>query len=168
MSLDLDIPFVPSSDTRLETMMEFAAVKPGEKTLDVGSGDGKVVIALAKQGAMAHGIEIDPKRYHLSLQNIETEGVSDQAHIYHLNFWDADFSPYDLITVYGITGIMTRLGDKIKAQCKPECRIVSNAFTIPHWQPIKKANGVYLYLNLPEYQQESNAYSQPLSLALSS
>jgi cyclopropane fatty-acyl-phospholipid synthase-like methyltransferase len=168
MSFDLDIPFVPSSDARLETMVEFAAIKPGEKTLDVGSGDGKVVIALAKLGAMADGIEIDPKRYHISLHNIESESLSDQAHIYHQNFWDGDFSPYDLITVYGITGIMTRLGEKIKTQCKRKCRIVSNAFTIPHWQPIKKANGVYLYLNLAEYQQESNAYSQPLSLALSS
>jgi precorrin-6B methylase 2 len=165
---DIDIPFVPSSPHRLSTMLRLARIKPGEKSLDVGSGDGKVVISCARLGAFAHGFELSQKRVTLSRQNIADAGLSHMAFIHHTNFWDEDFSDFDLITVYGITGIMKRLGEKIKTECSPACRVVSNAFTIPHWLPVKQEDGVYLYLNQPTYQDQPNAYSQPQTLALKS
>ncbi len=142
-----DIPFVPSSNDRLETMMELANVKNGEKAVDLGSGDGKLVIALAKRGAVACGIEIDRERAKLARLNIAKEGVD--AKIINKDFWDVKLGDYDVIVLYGITSIMGRLEKKIMKETKLDCRVISNAFTFPNWKPTIVKNNVYLYLKNP-------------------
>jgi len=141
-----DIPFVPSSPDRLTVMLELAAVQPGQKTADLGSGDGRVVIAMAKAGAEAHGFEINPKLITEARENIAEEGLENKAFIHDMNFWDCDLSQYDIVSVYGITSIMERLEKKCLAEMKTGAKVVSNYFTFPNWTPSLVKEKVYLYL----------------------
>lgn len=145
MDIKSDIPFVPSSTDRLNTMIELSGVKPGQKTLDLGSGDGRVVIAMAKAGAEAHGFEVDPKLIEEARKNIAKEGLEGRAFIHSKNFWDSNLGEYDVITVYGITSIMGRLENKLKSELKQDALVVSNYFTFPNWEPQKVKDKVYLY-----------------------
>ena len=145
MDIKSDIPFVPSSTDRLNTMVELSQVKPGQKTLDLGSGDGRVVIAMAKAGAEAHGFEVDPKLVEESKKNIANEGLEGKAFIHNKSFWDGDLRDFDVITVYGITSIMGRLEGKLKQELKDGAKIVSNYFTFPNWKPEEVKEKVYLY-----------------------
>ena len=80
-------PFEPTSDRKLKIMMKLAKVKKGEKAVDHGSGDGKIVIALAKAGAEAHGYEINPLLVLFSRYKIKKAGLKGKAFIHWKNFW---------------------------------------------------------------------------------
>lgn len=142
----LDIPFVPTTPDRLATMIELANVTPGQRTADLGSGDGRIVLAFAKLGAQAHGYELSRERALLAQQNIEKEGFSHQATIHEQSFWDVPFTNFDIITIYGITSIMERLERKVIEEVSPGVKILSNAFQFPHWQPLVTKNNVFLYV----------------------
>jgi 2-polyprenyl-3-methyl-5-hydroxy-6-metoxy-1,4-benzoquinol methylase len=140
-----DIPYVPSSEDRLRVMMEIADVRPGIKTIDLGSGDGRIVMAMARRGAIAHGVESDEGRVKLSREKIEKSGLGHRAFIHHQSFWDVTLHTYDIITVYGVTSIMERLGKKIRNEAKSGCRVISNAFSFPNWQHLIKEGEIYYY-----------------------
>lgn len=127
-------------------MTYMAGVKPGQQTLDLGSGDGRLVIAMAKTGAYAHGIEIDPERGRLGQANIRDTGVSDKASIETGSFWEHNLMPYDIITLYGVTSMMERMQQKIRCEARPGCKIISNYFVFPGWKPHDEQNSVYLYV----------------------
>jgi len=146
--MNYDIPFVPSSDEKIQIILEMASVYPDIKTVDLGSGNGKVVIAFAKAGAEAYGFEIDPGRVRVSRNLIKQEGVSNRAHIYEGSFWDADIGTYDVITVFGITAVMQRLEEKLKREMKPKAIVLSNLFPFPSWVPLNRRNNVYEYMKL--------------------
>lgn len=138
-------PFVPSRYETLKKMMALAKVKPGMKTADLGSGDGRIVIALAKAGAEAHGYEINPLLVWWSRRIIKKEKLSDQAFIHWVNFWRHNVSSFDVVTIFGINYIMKNLERKLKKELKPDARIVSNGFTFPTWPYSQKDGNVYLY-----------------------
>ncbi len=139
------LPFVPSSLERLETMIELSRITPGQKAADLGSGDGRVVIALAQLGAEAHGYEIDPSLVAKSLQNIKSANLSDKAFIHQEDFFEADLSQYEVLTIYGITSIMRPLEEKLRAELKPGARVISNYFTFPNWEEEEKEGEIYVY-----------------------
>jgi ribosomal protein L11 methylase PrmA len=140
-----DIPYVPSSWTRLDTMIQLCSIKPGQKTADLGSGDGRVVIALAERGAEAHGFEIDPERVDLAKSNIRKSGLENKAFIHQANFWDVNLNQFDVITIYGITGIMERLEAKLLKELREGSRVICNYFNFPTWPYTLKKEDIYLY-----------------------
>jgi cyclopropane fatty-acyl-phospholipid synthase-like methyltransferase len=142
----LDIPYVPSSSDKVSTMVELASVQQGEKAVDLGSGDGRVVIELARNGALAYGFELDQDRVLLSQKNILIADMTTKTHIFNRSFWDVDLSGFDVITLYGITSIMEKLENKLKSELKTGARVVSNYFEFPNWEHKKNSNGVYLYV----------------------
>ena len=136
------------ASTREETvkkMVALAQIKPGEKAVDLGSGDGRLVIALARTGAQASGYEIDPLLVWLSRRKIRQAGLEKQAFIYRQSFWNGDLSGFDVVTVYGISYMMKRLERKLKRELKTGARVVSNYFTFPAWAESKKEGRLYLY-----------------------
>ncbi|HUD44240.1 MAG TPA: 50S ribosomal protein L11 methyltransferase [Patescibacteria group bacterium] len=134
-----------SANERLDVMLELSQIQPGQKTIDLGSGDGRVVIAMAKLGAQAHGIEIDPGRVELARNNILKENLLDKAIITQGNFWNEDLGEFDIITLYGITGIMERLEKKLKIEMKPGSKVISNFFQFPNWYPAKNKSNIFVY-----------------------
>ncbi len=141
------LPFVPSAMNRVEALVSISGVNAGEKVVDIGSGDGRIVIAFATQGAIAHGYEINPLLVWWSRRQIRKRGLEKQAYIYQKNFWNADFSSYDIIALYGIDPIMKRLEAFLLPQLKKGARIVVSGTTFPSLPLAKEQDNVRLYVN---------------------
>jgi cyclopropane fatty-acyl-phospholipid synthase-like methyltransferase len=137
-------PFVPTQADALERMIRSARIKPGEKLADLGSGDGRIVIAAGKAGAEAHGFEINPLLVWYSRRQIKKAGLSGRAFIHWKSFWRQDFSEFQIITIFGITSIMKDLEQKLKAELAPGSRVVSNIFRFPNWSS-EKDGSVHVY-----------------------
>jgi ribosomal protein L11 methylase PrmA len=137
-------PFVPTTSDVVEKMVRAAAIKPDEKIVDLGSGDGRLVIAAARAGGEAHGFEINPLLVWWSRYKIKKAGLRDRAFVHQKNFWFQDFSQYDVVMLFGITKIMAKLETKLKSELKPGSRVVSNIFRFPKWESTKDGS-VYVY-----------------------
>lgn len=138
--------YVPTKEKRVREMIDFLGIRPGEKAVDLGAGDGRLLIALAKAGAEAHGYEINPFLVSRARKNIKKAGFEGKAFIYQKNFWSEDLSQFDVATIYGISRIMKKLEDKLRKELKQNARVVSNAFNFPTWDYSKKEGAVYLYI----------------------
>ena len=142
-------PFEPTSDKKVKKMIRLAKIKKGDKAVDLGSGDGRIVIALAKAGAEAHGYEINPFLVLLSKYKIKRAGLKGKAFIHWKNFWKISFRKYDVIMMFQFKTIMHRLEKKLKKELKPKSRVVSYYWKFPNWKPKKKIENIYLYKNEP-------------------
>lgn len=140
-----DMPFIPIPDNRLKPMLLLAKIKPGEKSVDLGSGDGKIVIAFAKAGASACGIEIDPILTNLSERKIRQKKIKN-AYILNKSFWNEHLGGYDIITIFAFSRLMGKLQNKISKEAKPGCRIICNFFSFPDWKPDQVIDTLYLYI----------------------
>lgn len=137
--------YVPTTKEDIEIMLKLAKVKHGEKVVDLGSGDGRVVAAFAKAGAIAEGIELNPSMVAKSEVLLAAQKVT-HAKIRWQSFWDADLSSYDVITVYGYPTIMKNLKKKLDRELKPGTRVISNQFPFPGWSLVKQEDKVFLYV----------------------
>jgi protein-L-isoaspartate O-methyltransferase len=145
------IPYFQTSRYRVETMVELAEIKSGEKGADLGSGDGRIVIAFAKvpfigekAGIEMHGYEIDEELRKLSKENIQTAHLTN-AFIHDNDFWQEDLSGYDIICCYPMPTIMGRLERKLQEELKPGTRILLNYFPFKHWKLEKTKDNIFLY-----------------------
>ena len=138
--------FVPISDEQLATLLKVAQPRRGESIVDLGSGDGKIVLELAKQGLEATGVEINPLLVRASKKRADKLGLSHLAMFKQTSFWKIDFSHYDLILMYGTSYIMEKLERKALAEMKPGARFVSMRFKFPQWQPETEKNDVRVYI----------------------
>lgn len=137
--------YEPSSPEKTRLMAEIAKVAPRERSADLGSGDGRVVIALAKEGAEAHGYEVNPFLVLRARRSIRLAGLEGRAFIHWGSFWRADLSRYDLITVFQVGFIMGRLETKVKRELRAGARIVSHHWRFPALAPESARNDIYLY-----------------------
>ncbi|MBI2633352.1 MAG: hypothetical protein HYW78_03105 [Parcubacteria group bacterium] len=138
--------FLPTHRATVETMIALLEIHQGMKTADLGSGDGRIVIAMAKAGAEARGYEVSPLLVWLSRRAIKKERLSESAFIHWESFWQCDFSQYDAVFVFGIGYIMKDLEKKLRNELKPGARVVSHAFPFPSWPLARKEGAVYLYI----------------------
>ena len=127
-----DVVWVPTSQTLVEKMLDVAKVTANDYVMDLGSGDGRTVIAAAKRGARATGIEYDPAMVELSTRNAAKEGVSDRANFVKADLFETDLSKASVITMFLLSDINLRLRPKI-LDLKPGTRVVSNTFTMGDW-----------------------------------
>ena len=139
-------PFEPTSNKKIKKMIKLARIKKGDKAVDLGSGDGRIVIALAKAGAEAHGYEINPFLVLLSRRKIKKAGLKGRAFIHWKNFWNINFRRYNLVMLFQFHTIMDKLRKKLEKELKPKSRIVSYYWKFPKWKPIKKIENIYLYI----------------------
>lgn len=126
-------PYLPSSHAAVDAMVRLANVRQGMRVADLGSGDGRIIIAFAKAGAEAHGYEINPILVWLSRRKITRAGVQDRCFVHTSNFWKTDFSMFDVVTLFGISHIMKRLEKRLKRDLKPDAIVLSHIFTFPAW-----------------------------------
>jgi 16S rRNA A1518/A1519 N6-dimethyltransferase RsmA/KsgA/DIM1 with predicted DNA glycosylase/AP lyase activity len=138
-------PYLPSSNEAVQRIIAISDIKPGEKAVDLGSGDGRIVIAFAKAGAEAHGYEVNPFLVWLSKRNIQKAGLSGKAFIHWGDFWNKDLSTFSIVSVYGIERIMVNLEKKLRRELKAGAKVISNKFIFPTWPYVKKDGNIYLY-----------------------
>jgi SAM-dependent methyltransferase len=130
-----DVIYVPTPQEVVEKMIEMARVGPGDVVYDLGSGDGRLVIAAAKAGAReAIGIDIDPERVAEARDNVLAAGVEDRVKIIEGDLFQMDLSGASVITLYLLPELNLRLRPKLLAM-KPGTRIVSHAFAMGDWEP---------------------------------
>lgn len=135
----------PSSIEKAELIAEVASVTAGERAADLGSGDGRVLIALAKRGAEAHGYEVNPLLVMRSRANIRRSGVSRIAFVHWKSFWRADLSRYNVVTAYQVGFIMGRLESKVMREMASGTRVVSHHWRFPHLRPERIESDIYYY-----------------------
>ncbi len=133
-----DVIWVPTPQVLVEKMLDIAKVTPKDYVIDLGSGDGRTVIAAAKRGARAMGIEYNPNMVELSRRNAEKAGVSGKATFVKADLFESDFSKATVITMFLLPDINMRLRPKI-LNLKPGTRIVSNSFDMEDWKPDQTA-----------------------------
>lgn len=137
--------FAQSQRKEIEKMILLANIKSDDKAVDLGSGDGRLLIALAKVGAETYGYEINPILVWWSRYKIKRAGLSKKAFVYWKNFWSINLSNFNIVSVYGTKHIMDELEKKLKKELKPDARVISNYFIFPTWQHSKKEGSAYLY-----------------------
>ncbi|HXL09289.1 MAG TPA: class I SAM-dependent methyltransferase [Candidatus Bathyarchaeia archaeon] len=129
-------PFVPSPQEVVDRMLELAEVSEGDLLYDLGSGDGRIVIAAARRyGARAVGFEIDPVLVTDSQRNIKEAGMEHLAEIREQDIRTVDFSPASVVTMYLYPGANLRLRAALMRQLKPGSRVVSHDFSMGDWKP---------------------------------
>lgn len=141
-------PFVASSDKKTKKIIKLLNPKPGEKIVDLGSGDGKLLFEIAKKGAVAYGYEVNPILVFRTRQKIESLGLKNKVFVERADFFGKDLSKFDAVVVYGITYIMPRLEKKLLSELKPGTRIISNHFKFPNLMPQRKMDEILLYSSI--------------------
>jgi len=133
-----DVVWVPTVPALVDKMLDIAHVTPQDVVIDLGSGDGRTVIAAAKRGARALGIEYNPDMVELSARNAASEGVADKTTFVKADLFETDLSTATVITMFLLPDINLKLRPKI-LDLPPGTRIVSNTFTMGDWSPDETA-----------------------------
>jgi SAM-dependent methyltransferase len=129
-----DVVWVPTTEALVEKMLDLAKVTAKDFVMDLGSGDGRTVIAAARRGATAMGIEYNPDMVELSKQRAAKEGLNgNQVTFVKADLFETDFSKATVITMFLLPEINIRLRPKILG-LKPGTRVVSNSFTMEDWE----------------------------------
>jgi protein-L-isoaspartate O-methyltransferase len=136
-------PYAVSTPRSVETMMRLLGSGNGRRAVDLGSGDGRIVIALAQTGFEAHGFELNPILAFYSRIKIKRLGLQDRAFIHRRSYWDEPMARYDVVTVFGVTFIMGKLERKLRSELKPGSLIVCTHFTFPTWKPTKHKSKIF-------------------------
>jgi hypothetical protein len=123
--------YVASSPGQARLLADLSGAAPGERAADLGSGDGRIVIALARRGAEAHGFEVNPILVLLARRNIRRAGLVGRAFIHWRSFWGADFSPFQVLTLFQGSSVMRRLEIKVKNELMPGARVISDCWGFP-------------------------------------
>jgi ubiquinone/menaquinone biosynthesis C-methylase UbiE len=149
-----DVPFVPTPERVVDRMLEIAKVGPSDLVYDLGSGDGRIVIAAAKKhGARGVGIDIDPQRIREARDNARRAGVADRVEFREGDLFAANISDASVVTIYLLSGVNLKLRPKLLAELRPGTRVVSHAFDMGDWKPVateKVGTSTVYYWVIPE------------------
>lgn len=161
LAQDQDIPklapYYPTPETVVEKMLQLGGLKAGEKMFDLGSGDGRIVIAAARKfKADATGVEFDDALYKQSMEKIKTLGLASTARIIHGDLLKQDYASADLLTVYLLPMSNDKVTPILEKQLKKGARVVAHDFEFSAWRPVKvedidddgegRSHHLYLYV----------------------
>lgn len=135
-ALAKDVPFVPTPQPVVDKMLELAQPKKGDYLIDLGSGDGRIVVTAAQRyGVTGMGVDIDPDRVAEGKENAKQAGVTDKATFVEADLFKTDISKADVLTMYLLPQVNLRLRPVVLDKLKPGTRVVSHAFDMGDWQP---------------------------------
>jgi precorrin-6B methylase 2 len=132
-----DVIYVPTSPEVVEAMLRVARTGPNDVVYDLGSGDGRIVIAAVRDFGVkrATGIDINPERIREANANAEAANVTDRVRFLNEDLFEADFRDATVVTLYLLPSLNLRLLPKMLNELKPGTRIVSNDFDMGSWTP---------------------------------
>ena len=129
-------PFVPTPPEVVSRMLELAEIKQGDVLYDLGSGDGRIVVAAAKKfGIRAVGFEIDPGLVKDSRQFVNQAGLEELVEIREQDIRTVDFSPASVVTMYLYPAANLRLRPVLMRELQPGSRVISHDFGMGNWKP---------------------------------
>jgi cyclopropane fatty-acyl-phospholipid synthase-like methyltransferase len=145
-------------------MVEMADVRSTDVVFDLGCGDGRIVVAAAKRGARAYGVDIDAARVKEAKELVEKEGVQRKATIMLGDVFKTDFSSATVITMYLLPEYNRRLRPKLERVLPVGARVVSHDFDMPAWEPVETktiedssgiSHTVYLWKITPQMKKRA-------------
>jgi len=136
-------PYLPTLSRTKEIALDLLDMKQGQTLLELGSGDGKVMLAAAERGLKVVGYELNPILVVISLYR--TRAYRQQVKVIWGNFFTKKWPPYDAIFVFLTDKYMSKLDKKIRENHPKILFVASNSFKIPGKKPVKESRGVYLY-----------------------
>ncbi len=138
-------PFVPSTPSTTQKMIELAKLQPGEKIYDLGSGDGRLLFAAAARGVVATGYEINLFLVWYSTIRSWFTPYRKKAKTKWSNFWTAEIKDADAVFVYLLPWRMKALQEKLMRDLKPGTRVISNSFIFPDWKILSEDKDLHVY-----------------------
>lgn len=138
-------PFVPSKPKRIQTMIELANITEGMRVVDLGSGDGSILIAAARRGAHAMGVEMNPFLIPYSRWRARRAGVGDRTTFMRGEIKNCPLGNVDVVFLYLLPSLLGKISIKLSSELKPGACVISNAFPILGWTPVVEKDGVFLY-----------------------
>ena len=132
----VDVPYVPTPPVVVAAMLELAGVGPRDYVADLGSGDGRIVIAAARQfGARGFGVEIDDALVREARREARRQGVADRVEFKAENLFSIEIGRATVVTLYLYGGLLLKLRPRLITELKPGSRVVSHDFDMADWRP---------------------------------
>jgi SAM-dependent methyltransferase len=129
-----DVVYVPTPQPVVDLMLQMANVGPGDSVIDLGSGDGRVVISAAKRGAQALGVDLDRDLLAVAIESARREGVANRAAFREQNLFETDLRQATVITTYLLPDMNLKLRPKL-LELKPGTRVVAHDYHMGDWHP---------------------------------
>jgi hypothetical protein len=136
-------PYVPTMKPQVEAAFELLELQPGQHLLELGCGDGKVLIAAAQRGIRATGYELNPLLFLLCL--LRTFRYRRLVRVKLADFWQSDWPKADAVFGFILPKLMPKLDAKIVGQKRVPLKVVSFAFAIPGKKIVRQQAGIFLY-----------------------
>jgi 2-polyprenyl-3-methyl-5-hydroxy-6-metoxy-1,4-benzoquinol methylase len=143
------VPYVPTSPETVAAMLKLAGVQKNDLVIDLGCGDGRIVITAAKEyGAHGIGVDIDPERIKEANENAQKEGVANLVEFRQGDLFDADIKKATVVTLYLLPSVNMKLRPKLWRDLKPGTRVVSHTFDMEDWKPekVEEVGGSQIFL----------------------
>jgi cyclopropane fatty-acyl-phospholipid synthase-like methyltransferase len=137
--------YYPTTDSDVKKMLKLSKLTPKDTLIDIGSGDGRILIAAARLGATSIGYEISPFLVRRSRRLIRQAKLEKLATVHWKSFWKADFSQATVITVYLFPHLMERLQRLLETKIKKSVKLITNAYPFTQLKVVKKIGRVNLY-----------------------
>lgn len=136
VSKALDVPYVPTPPEVVAKMLELAKPTAKDTLYDLGSGDGRIVIAAAKEyGVQGVGFDLNPQRIRESNENARRAGVTERVKFVEQDLFEVDLSGASVVTLYLLPEVNAKLLGKFQKELKPGTRVVSHNYPIGKWEP---------------------------------
>lgn len=137
---DADVLYLPTPPAVVDAMLRLAGVHAGDVLFDLGAGDGRIVIAAARDyGVRAVGIELDGRKVAEARANVARAGLAGRVEIRQGDALEADLGEASVVTIFLFPEINARLMPKLRAELRPGARIVSHRFGLGDWPPERRA-----------------------------
>jgi hypothetical protein len=133
---ELDVPYAETRSEVVAKMLELAAVGPRDYVIDLGTGDGRILIAAARDhGARGLGVDLDPALIDQARDNAEEQGVAGRVYFRTLDLFETPVGEATVITMFLLPEVNLQLRPRILGQMQPGARVVSHAFDMGDWRP---------------------------------
>lgn len=147
---DLDVPYVPTPRPVVEAMLDLAALTQQDYLIDLGSGDGRIVVAAARRGARALGVDIDPVRVSEGYAAAQLADLGQRASFRRQDIFETPLREATVVTAYLLPAINLRLRPRLLTELRPGTRVVTHAFSMGDWQPdehrVIDGRNIYLWI----------------------
>lgn len=137
---ELDVPYVATIEEVVDRMLALAQVGPSDHVVDLGCGDGRILIAAARtRGASGYGVDLDPRRIREAEANARRAGVAGRLRFEVRDLFEAPIAGASVVAIYLLPEINLRLRPRLLAELRPGTRVVSHAFDMGDWRPDRSA-----------------------------